>query len=58
MAVGIGRQMDFKARVPFEEIAVGQGLIMELIDRIGGVRNEFPQENLMICINRVDHQVQ
>ena len=44
MAVGIGRQVDFKARVPFEEIAVSEGLIMELIDRIGGVRNEFPQE--------------
>ena len=58
MAVGIGRQVDFKARVPFEEIAVSEGLIMELIDRIGGVRNEFPQENLVICINRVDHQVQ
>ena len=45
MAVSIGRQVDFKARVPFEEIAVGQGLIMEFIDRIGGVGNQFPQED-------------
>ena len=58
MAVSIGRQVDFKARVPFEEIAVGQGLIMEFIDRIGGVGNQFPQEDFVICINRVDHEVQ
>ena len=58
VGIGVRRQMDFKGRVPFEKVAVGQRLVMQLVDSIGCVGNQFAQEDFVIRINRMDHQVQ
>ena len=58
MGIGIRRQMDFKGRVAFEEVAVSQRLVMQLVDSIGCIGNQFTKEDFVIRINRMDHQVQ
>ena len=58
VGIGIGCQVDFKSRIPFQDVAVGQRFIMKLIDCIGCVGYEFTQENFMIRIDRMNHQVQ
>ena len=58
MGVCIRCDMDFKTRIAFEQIAVRQRFIVQFIDRIRGIGNQFPQENFMIRINGMDHQVQ
>ena len=58
MGIGIRCQMDFKGRIAFEEIAIGQGLVMQLVDGIGCIGNQFAQEDFVVRINRMDHQVQ
>jgi len=58
MGIGIGCQMDFKSCIPFEDIAVGQRFVVELINCIGCIGYEFTEENFMIGIDRMNHQVQ
>ena len=48
---------NFVAVIPFEDITIGQAGKMHLINRIGCVRNKFPQENLVIRVNGVNHEV-
>ena len=38
--------------------AVGEGLVAELVTGVAGVGDDFPEENLLVGINGVDHQVQ
>jgi len=58
VSIGIRRQMDFKGRIAFEEVAISQGLVMQLVDGIGCIGNQFAKEDFVVRINRMDHQVQ
>ena len=42
MLVFIRRQMDFKGRIAFEKVVIRQRFVMQLIDRVGCVGNQFP----------------
>ena len=48
---------NFVAVIPFEDVAIGQAGKMHLVNRIGCVGNKFPQENLVIRVNGVNHEV-
>ena len=39
-------------------LIVGEGLVGQLVLRITGVGDQFPEEDLLVGIDRVDHQVQ
>ena len=39
-------------------LLIGQGRIGQLVNGVGGVGDDFPQEDLPVGINRVDHQIQ
>ena len=40
------------------DVFVGQRQIRQLVDGVGGVGNNFTQEDLLMRINGVDHQIQ
>ena len=37
---------------------IRQGAEIELVDRVGGVRDQLAQENLLMGIDRIDHHIQ
>ena len=58
MLLRIRLQEDFKAVIAFQQVAVRQALEMNLVDSIRCVGDKLTQENLVIRIDGVDHQVQ
>ena len=40
------------------DVLIGQGEIGQLVDRVAGVGDELAQENLLVGVNRIDHQIQ
>ena len=64
----IGNHQDPAALVPGDgdgelipgnaNLVIGQGGVGQLVDGIGGVGNDLPEEDLPVGVNRIDHQVQ
>ena len=45
--------------VPIEaHIFIGEGLVGQLVHRVGSIGDDLPEENFLVGINGVDHQVQ
>jgi hypothetical protein len=57
MALLIRHEEDLEDVVPLEQIAVREALEMRLVDGVGSIRDELPQENLVIRVNAVNHEV-
>ena len=56
--LGIRRQEDLEVLIAFEQAAVRQALEMSLVDCIGCIGDELTQENLVIRVDGVNHEVQ
>ena len=50
-------QADVKV-FPGHPVVFGQRLIIHLVQRVAGVGDQLPQEDLVVGVNRVDHQIQ
>ena len=51
-------QLDGEIAAAEADVFVGQRQIRQLVDGVGGVGNNFTQEDLLMRINGVDHQIQ
>ena len=56
--VVVERDADLQIAVALVETVVGQGLEPELVRGVGGVGDQFPEEDLLVAVERVDHQIQ
>ena len=56
--VAIERDVDLQIAVALVETVVGQGLETELVRGVGGIGDQFPEEDLLVAVKRVDHQIQ
>ena len=56
--LGIRRQEDLEILIAFEQAAVRQALEMGLVDCIGCIGDELAQEDLVIRVDGVNHEVQ
>ena len=54
----VGDDGDFQLAAVHRHLVVGEGLIGQLVLRVAGVGDELPQEDLLVGVDRVDHQVQ
>ena len=54
----IGGQGDLEVRAVQSHLVVGEGLVGQLVHRVAGVGDELPQEDLLMGIDGIDHQVQ
>ena len=54
----ICRQQDLEILPVHAHRAVGEAAEVELVDCVAGVADQFPQEDLLIAVNRIDHQIQ
>ena len=59
-ALGVGVELDGDARlgVVAEQRRRGDGLVAQPFAGVGGVRDQFAQEHVLVGIDRVHHQVQ
>ena len=49
---------DLKLGATFEQLRLGQRLEAQLVHRIGGVGDQLAQEDFLVRVQRMDHQVQ
>jgi hypothetical protein len=49
---------DFQVGVAFEQLRLGQGFEAQLVGGVGGVGDQLAQEDFLVGIQRVDHEVQ
>ena len=54
----IGSEADHKLAVPFQQLAVGEGSETQLVDGVAGVGDQLTQKDLVVGVDRIDHQVQ
>ncbi len=54
----VGDQLDLPVLAPFGQRRVGEGLVARLVDGVGGVGDQLAQEDLLVGIERMDHQVE
>ena len=54
----VGDDGDFQLAAVHRHLVVGEGLVGQLVLRVAGVGDELPQEDLLVGVDRVDHQVQ
>mmetsp|Transcript_1462 Transcript_1462/g.2800 ORF Transcript_1462/g.2800 Transcript_1462/m.2800 type:complete len:312 (+) Transcript_1462:1404-2339(+) len=52
----IGDELDLELRLAVEDTAVREALVADLIERIGGVRDELAKEDLLVGVEGVDDQ--
>ena len=51
-------QRNFEVSPVQTHLIVGEGLVGQLVHRVAGVGDELPEENLLVGVDGVDHQVQ
>jgi hypothetical protein len=56
--LGVVAHADFQFGVVLEQRLVGERLEPQLVGGIGGVGNQLAQENLLVAVQGVDHQVE
>jgi hypothetical protein len=56
LVVGIDRDAEFSA--PARQFRIGQRLETQLIQRVGGVRNQFAEKYFLVAVQGMDHQLQ
>ena len=54
----VGHDVDLEVRLGVEDRRIGQRLVADLVERIGGVRDELAEEDLLVRVERVDDQRQ
>ena len=54
----VGFDLDLKIRARHAELVVGQRDKAELVDRVAGVGDDLTQENLLVRVDGIDHQIQ
>ncbi len=54
----VGRDGDLELRRPLEKLGGRDRLVAQLVERIGGVGDELPQEHIAVGIDRVHHEMQ
>ena len=54
----VGDDGDFQLTAVHRHLVVGEGLIGQLVLRVAGVGDKLPEENLLVGVDGVDHQVQ
>ena len=57
-AVGIGGQDDAEVLPVQAHLVVGQTEVAQLVDGVGGVGDDLTEEDLLVSIDGVDHQIQ
>ena len=58
LGVGIDRDLDREGRAVLDEFRLGDQLVAQLLAGVGGVGDQFADENLPVGIDRMDHEVQ
>ena len=53
----VHRQRNLEVRLVHAHAVIGQRLKIQLVDSIAGVRDQFPEEDLLMGIDRMDHHV-
>ena len=56
--VGVQRDRDMRLRIITQQSRLGNRLIAQFLAGIGGVRDQFAQENIFVRINRMHHHLQ
>ncbi len=54
----VGNQLYLPIRVVLQDRLVGVGLEAGLVHGVGGVGDEFPEEDLLVGVERMDYQIQ
>ncbi|CAH0377059.1 unnamed protein product, partial [Pelagomonas calceolata] len=52
----VGHDVDLEVRLGVEDRRVRERLVADLVERIGGVRDELAEEDLLVRVERVDDQ--
>ena len=59
---GLGSFVEFEVDAGIEgqvlEVLVGEGEVAQLVERVGGVRDQFAQEDLGVRVERVDDELE
>ena len=54
----VGGEEDLEVLAPQLDGVVGEGLVGQLVHRVAGVGDQLPQEDLLVGVDGVDHQIQ
>ena len=54
----VGGEGDLEVGAVQPHLVVGEGLVGQLVHRVAGVGDQLPQENLLVGVDGIDHQIQ
>ena len=54
----VHRNLDAEGLVLAERFDSGEGFVPRLVDGVGGVGNQLAEENLLVAVQGVDHEVE
>ena len=57
-AVLVGRDGDLEIGSAFEQLGLGDRLVAQLVERVGGIGDQLAQEHVAVGIDRMHHEVQ
>ena len=57
-AIWSGVRGNFEVGAVQPHLIVGEGLVGQLVHRVAGVGDQLPQEDLLVGVDGVDHQIQ
>jgi hypothetical protein len=58
LGLGVDGDLDDEGRAVGDEFGIGDGFVTKLLAGVGGVGDEFANENVALGINGMHHQVQ